>query len=55
MPLGPPQWKGANQATGLSLTVSLYIIKRTLEEAVYKNFIGTSPDNEAHLKKVINL
>lgn len=52
---GPPQWKGASQAAGLALTASSYIIKRMLEEAVYKDFIGTSPDNDAHLKKVINL
>lgn len=51
----PPQWKGASQVTGLALIVSSYIIKRMLEEAVYKDFIGTSPDNEGHLKKVINL
>lgn len=52
---GPPQRKGANQATGLSTTVSLYITERMLEKAVYKGFIGTSPRNEAQIKKVINL
>lgn len=36
-------WKEASWATGLTLMVSLHIIEEVLKQAVYIDFIGTTP------------